>query len=251
MVTLRSRHDITLEVFRRVAWEGESVEIGTVAVEEMAAAYRGFLDLIESNPDLSVYMVTTGGGEWARQRVSPGEWNAGDRPRNFNLQLAFGDPLPERVTRGFALARLANFLGGHAAAHPSVAQAIAELLDGRQLPPVPRHGQGGSGEIIPLGHLLEPVRAIATEPKAMNALVNGSPCAAALVADAVLAARARLDLAADAFALSIEAIEAPLENYSPALEGLWNDTAETEALQALRLRLEGAGGVRRSYQTPV
>ena len=173
-------------------------------------------------------MVTTGGGEWAKQRVSPGEWKLADRPRKFNLQLAFGEPMPERVTRGFVLARLANFLGGHAAAPPSVAEAIAELLDGRPLPPVPRHGQGGSGEIIPLGHLLGPVRRIATEPKAMNALVNGSPCAAALVADAVLAARARLELAADAFALSIEAIKAPLENYSSALEDLWDDAAEIE-----------------------
>jgi histidine ammonia-lyase len=251
MLTLSSRHDITLDAYRRVAWERETVELSPEALNQMAAAHRGFLGLLESDPDLSVYMVTTGGGEWAKQRVSPGEWNAGDRPRNFNLELAFGEPLPERVTRGFVLARLANFLGGHTAAHPSVAEAIAGLLDGRPLPPVPRHGQGGSGEIIPLGHLMSGIRKVATEPKAMNALVNGSPCAAALVADAVLAARERLALAADAFALSIEAIKAPLENYSSALEDLWNDPAETSALQALRSRLGGAGAVRRAYQTPV
>jgi hypothetical protein len=121
MVTLGSRHDITLDAYRRVAWEGDSVAIAAEAIEQMAEANRAFLALIDSSPDLSVYMVTTGGGEWAKQRVSPGDWNAADRPREFNLQLAFGEPLPERVTRGFALARLANFLGGHAAAHPSVA----------------------------------------------------------------------------------------------------------------------------------
>ncbi len=132
------------------------MEIAPEAVLQMAAAHRGFLDLIESNPDLSVYMVTTGGGEWARQRVSPDERSGPDMAKRFNLQLAFGDPLPERVTRGFVLARLANFLGGHAAAHPSVAEAIAAMLDGRTLPPVPRRGQGGSGEIIPLGHLFGP-----------------------------------------------------------------------------------------------
>ena len=251
MITLRSRHDITLESYRRVAWQGESVTIAAEAIEQMTEANRSFLALIDSTPDISVYMVTTGGGEWAKQRVSPGEWKFSDRPREFNLQLAFGEPMPERVTRGFVLARLANFLGGHAAAPPTVAVAIAGLLDGRPLPPVPRHGQGGSGEIIPLGHLLGSVRKIATEPKAMNALVNGSPCAAALVADAVLSARARLELAADAFALSIEAIQAPLENYSAALEDLWGDGAESTALQALRERLEGAGGARRDYQTPV
>jgi len=251
MITLRSRHDITLEAYRRVAWEGESVEISAEAEDQMTAAHQGFLALIDSNPDISVYMVTTGGGEWARQRVRPGERKAGDPKRTFNLQLAFGEPLPERVTRGFVLARLANFLGGHAAAPALVAKAIAELLDGRRLPPVPRRGQGGSGEIIPLGHLFAPIREYATEPKAMNAVVNGSPCAGALVADAVLAAQRRLEVAADAFALSIEAIMAPLENYSSALEGLWDDSADTEALRALRARLQGSGGPRRSYQTPV
>ena len=251
MVTLRTRRDITLEAYRRVAWEGEGVEIAAEALEQMAAAHRGFLALLESDPDLSVYMVTTGGGEWAKQRVSPEARDAPDRAKRFNLQLAFGEPLPERVTRGIVLARLANFLGGHAAADPSVAETVAAMLDGRSLPPVPRRGQGGSGEIIPLGHLFGPARGFATEAKARNALVNGSPCAAALVADAVLAAERRLDVAADAFALSIEAIRAPLENYSSSLEALWDDARETQALQALRERLTGAGGERRSYQTPV
>ncbi len=251
MITLRSRHDITLEAYRRVAWEGETVEIAADAVDQMTAAHQGFVSLIESNPDISVYMVTTGGGEWAKERVNPGRRNAAHPKSNFNLQLAFGEPLPERVTRGFVLARLANFLGGHAAAPASLARAIAEMLDGRRLPPVPRHGQGGSGEIIPLGHLFAPIRELATEPKAMNALVNGSPCAGALVADSVLAAERRLEVAADAFALSIEAIKAPLENYSSALEVLWGDSSDSEALRALRARLEGAGGARRSYQTPV
>ena len=248
MVTLRSRHDITLDAYRRVAWEGESVEIAPEAVLQMAAAHRGFLDLIESNPDLSVYMVTTGGGSGPGNGSRPTSGAGPTWRRGSTCSFAFGDPLPERVTRGFVMARLANFLGGHAAAHPSVAEAIAAMLDGRTLPPVPRRGQGGSGEIIPLGHLFGPERGIATEPKARNALVNGSPCAAALVADAVLAAEARLELAADAFALSIEAIRAPLENYSSALDGLWDDWAETEALQALRARLRGRG--RRAQELP-
>ena len=107
MITLGSRHDITLEAYRRVAWEGETVEISAEAVDQMNAAHQGFLALIDSDPDMSVYMVTTGGGEWAKQRVKP-ERAAGDRTQNFNLQLAFGEPLPERVTRGFVLSRLAT-----------------------------------------------------------------------------------------------------------------------------------------------
>lgn len=129
---------------------------------------------------------------------------------------------------------------------------IAQMLDGRSLPPIPRRGHGGSGEIIPLGHLLGHLAPLARDSKEGNALLNGSPCAAALVADAALAARERLSLVADVLALSCEAISAPLENYGAALGNLWGDESETEALAAIRSRLEGAPTEgRRTYQTPV
>ena len=82
-------------------------------------------------------------------------------------------------------------------------------------------------------------------------LINGSPCASALNADAALAARARLDLAIEVFALSIEALKAPLGAYDEALEGLWEDPHEAAVLCALRGWLTGAGTDRRAYQAPV
>jgi histidine ammonia-lyase len=252
MIRLSSRHDLTLEIYRRVAWNGEAVAITEEAEAVMGDAHRCFRELIASDPEISVYMVTTGGGEFASQRVPAEDRNR--LPRRFGkhgLKLALGEPLPERVARGIVLARLANFLGGHAAARPEVAAAIAAMLDGRPLPAVPRHGQGGSGEIIPLGFLFADIVDVVEDVKEGNALSNGSPGAAALVADAALATRERLALAADVMALSIEAINAPLDNYSPALDDLWGDPAEAEALRSLRLRLAGAGGARRPYQTPV
>jgi histidine ammonia-lyase len=83
------------------------------------------------------------------------------------------------------------------------------------------------------------------------ALVNGSPCAAALVADAALAARRRLELAESVFALSSEAIRAPLEAYSEDLEELWDDEHETAALRSLRALLADGAAERRPYQAPV
>jgi histidine ammonia-lyase len=252
MIQLGSRYDLTLETYQRVAWNGEAVTIAPEAEAVMAEARRSFRQLIASDADISVYMVTTGGGEFAKQRIPVDEQGA--LPRKFGkngLKLAVGEPLPQRVVRGIVLARLANFLGGHAATRPEVARAVAELLDGRPLPAVPRRGQGGSGEIIPLGFLLAEVADVVEDMKEGNALTNGSPGGAALVADAALATRERLAVATDVLALSIEAINAPLENYGEALEALWGDPAETEALRALRSRLAGAGGTRRPYQTPV
>ncbi len=56
-------------------------------------------------------------------------------------------------------------------------------------------------------------------------------------------------LALETFALSIEAIRAPLEHYDEALESLWGDRDEAAILRALRGYL--GSGQRRSYQAPV
>ena len=81
-------------------------------------------------------------------------------------------------------------------------QAVAALLDGNGLPPVPALGNGCPGEIQALSHLfsglydkLERGELPPLEEKEALALVNGSPCAVALATDAALAARRRLALA--------------------------------------------------------
>ena len=63
------------------------------------------------------------------------------------------------------------------------------------------------------------------------ALVNGSPCAAALAADVALVSRQQLHLAEQVFALSVEAFRAPLEAYDQALDALWEDENEVAALR--------------------
>ncbi len=68
-----------------------------------------------------------------------------------------GEPLPERVARGIVLGRLANFVEGHAAISPALAEAVAGLLGEAELPPVPALGNGCPGEIMALSHLLTPL----------------------------------------------------------------------------------------------
>jgi histidine ammonia-lyase len=63
--------------------------------------------------------------------------------------------------------------------------------------------------------------------------------------------RRRLDLVEKVFALSAEAIKAPLEAYDAAFEELWQDAHEAEALRRLRTLLNGGGAERRKYQAPV
>ena len=250
-VVLARRGDIDLESFLRVAWKGEVVKIAPEAVVLVGRCRESFLRLLESDPDAVVYGVTTEPGDRAAVQLSLEERKQLARRRPAT-GASFGEPLPERVSRGIVLARLANFVEGHAAVRPELAQAVAALLAGDPLPDVPARGNGGAGEILALGHLFHELgERIALEAKEAIALVNGSPCASALVADAALAGRRRLRLAEEVFALAVEAIRGPLEAYSEDLDALWGDEHEQRALRALRELLEGADKERRPYQSPV
>jgi histidine ammonia-lyase len=83
------------------------------------------------------------------------------------------------------------------------------------------------------------------------ALINGSPCAAALIADTALAGRARLVVSAQVFALVAEITGTPSEHYAPDLEELWGDEYETAALRALRHLLGVGSPTQQTHQAAV
>jgi histidine ammonia-lyase len=251
-VTLTKRADINLQSVLRVAWQGEQVRVSEDALREIARCREAFLRLIDTDPNLMIYGVTTAMGELASERLSVEERERHARIKAFAAATSFGDPYPDRVVRAMILARLANFIEGNAATTPRIALAVAGMLDGRALPTVASSGQGGAGEILALYPLFAELTAsLDLEVKERGSLINGSPCAAALLADAALAARRRLGLVEHVLALSIEAFRAPMEHYDAALDQLWGDDHEAAALQALRRLLKGAGTERRNYQAPV
>jgi histidine ammonia-lyase len=249
---LTARADINLESYYRVAWQGEDIRIADAALARMASCRDTFLRLINADASVVVYGVTSSTGQWASHHLSPSERDRHSNSKLFPAATSFGDPLPERVVRGIILARLANFIEGHSAISPRIALAVAEMLNGAPLPMVPGSGQGGAGEILALYPLFAELSTrFELEIKERGSLVNGSPCAAALVADAAWAARRRVQLAEKIFALSIEALNAPLEHFDPALDSLWGDPHEAASLKSLREYLVGAGSTRRKYQAPV
>jgi len=117
---------------------------------------------------------------------------------------------------------------------------------------VPLDGQIGTGEALPMAHVLAGLGRDDLQEGEEEALLGGAPCSAALAADTAISARHRLEHAEAICALSIEAFGAPLGAYDEALDELWGDTHETAALQALRRHLDGAGTAdRRFHQAPV
>ncbi|MBX6323059.1 MAG: aromatic amino acid lyase [Rhodospirillaceae bacterium] len=249
---INRRADISIDNYFRVAWRGEPVRLSADALKRIAAARQAFLRLLDADPGLTIYGVTSGYGQQASRRLGPEERIAHARRPPHAPACAFGPALPERVSRGIVFARLANFVEGHAAVSAQLAEAVAAMLDGGPLPPVSVAGQGGAGEILSLAPLFLPLaERFPVGEKEVLALINGSPSASALLADAALAMQRRLALAEEVFALSAEAIRAPHEAYDEALEALWGDPYEAEALSRLRALMAGGVRERRPYQAPV
>ncbi len=252
MIPLDSRESFSLENYHKVAWLGEGVVISERAIAAMDRARESFLALLESDDELVIYGVTSGYGQNAYQRFSKAERQAHARKVSYATSVAFGDPAPQRVVRGIIFARLVNFIEGHAAVSSELARRVAAMLDSASMPQVPMRGIGCAGEIQPLGHLFNELSEDRTMGEKENlSLVNGSPCACALAADVALSSRRRLDLAYRFFALSSEALRAPLEAYDPSLESLWAAPEELLALKELRRLTEGGDTMRRAFQAPV
>ena len=123
-VTITSRNDINLDTVQRVAWQNEPVMLSAAALAEIARCRAAFLSLIDTDPSLVIYGVTTAMGELAHTRLSIEERERHARIKAFAAATSFGDPFPERVVRAMVLARLANFVEGHAATTPRIALAV-------------------------------------------------------------------------------------------------------------------------------
>ena len=152
VLVLADRFDITLEAVSRVAWRGERVALAETALETMdrcAASFDAFVESrVRADPQALIYGVTSAPGD--RATVALGPDARASRPSRLWTAMSYGDPLPARVTRAIVLARLANFLGGHAAVRSDVAIAVAGMLDGGPLPVVPAQSNGARAKSCPL-----------------------------------------------------------------------------------------------------
>jgi histidine ammonia-lyase len=216
----------------------------------MAEVRAAFERLLE-DPEITVYGVTSGYGQHASVRLTPSERLRHARRPPHAMQASAGEAFPERVARLMVLARLANFVEGHAAVRPELAQAVAAML-AAPIPHVPRPGSVSAGEILPLSWLFGPLLA-GFEPREKEtlALVNGAPVAAALVADGALAAARRVDVAEAVLAMAAEAYLVPTGHFEPEVAALWGDPFELASATRLHGLIAGGAVDRRPYQAPV
>jgi len=253
-VILASRFDITPEAVLAVAWRGEPVALDASALSGIAAARAAFVRYLDEGPGAPVYGVNQGHGEMIEQALDEADRQCLARLKPLAAAVAFGEPYPHRITRAMVLARLANLLGGHGMATPRLVDALVGMLNDGPIPCVPSRGQGGPGEILVLYTLFAGLsQRLNLQAGERGALINGSPAAAAVLADAALSAERRIAVAEEVLALAIAAFNAPAEHYDTVLGALLGGEHDRQAFARLAALLDGMTGCGepRAHQAPV
>jgi histidine ammonia-lyase len=205
---------------------------------DIRTARLTFLQLVEElGPETPIYGVNVGAGDESSRFLDPA--GRAGYAKGLNSATSFGEPLPESLVRGILFARLASFVDGTSAVSDTLATAVADMLT-EELPTVPADSNGGSGEILPLGHLFAELPAKhVLGPKESMSLINGAPCAGALTADMACRTPLVTALVEDVFTLAVDALGAPDSHFDPALAQVWGDNHDDVALAAIRTRLAG------------
>ncbi len=250
-LVLQSAADLDASAIRQVG-DGLAVRLAPGLAAQVDAQSGRARALLRDGAQ--VYGVTTGMGSLSGVRLSPAEQLA--HQRNLLLGRATGSPpwLPAADVRVILAVRLRTFLSGDAAVSAGLCERLADFLAAGIVPAVPADGAGSAGEIIQLAHCfgplvgigsvlgssgdghgsdghgsdgqgVRPAAAVLTEhglrpyelgPKEGIALLAGVPGATGLSLLAEAEARSVAALLTAGAALSIAAVQAPVDPYGEA-----------------------------------
>jgi histidine ammonia-lyase len=262
---------LTVEDLARVARAGAAAELAPAARACMTAS-RAVVERYVSE-GLPAYGLTTGLGARVVEQLSADALAEFSRHTVLGRAHSVGPPLPTDVVRAAMLIRANGLARGGAGARPEVAELLLALLERRVHPVVPSIGSIGAGDITVLSHVaLVLIGAGAAEldgevlpgdralqraglapvvlaPKDGLALISSNAVSIAWAALALLDARAALETAQAAAALSCEAFRANLSPLDPRVVDARPAPGQAECAAGLRALLDGgslaAGGWRR------
>ncbi len=250
-----------VEVARRSRPVGLAPEARTAIAASRAAVDRAVRE------GRAVYGVTTGFGGLSHHVIPA------DRARELQLSLVrshasgTGPPLPADLVRALVLLRANSLARGHSGVREEVVDRLLDVLNHGLVPWIPEQGSvGASGDLAPLAHLAlallgegafvahrsgarepaaevlerERVPPLALAEKEGVALLNGTALMAAYLALGVADARALLDAATVAAALSFDALEGHPAALDDRLGEVRNAPDQRASAAALRALLDGS-----------
>ncbi len=232
-------------------WPG--VEAAANLVAEVAAG------------DAAVYGVNTGFGKLASVRIAPDQIEELQRRLVLSHMCGIGAPLPDPIVRLTLVLKAASLARGHSGVRRATIDLLLALIEHDALPVIPAKGSvGASGDLAPLAHLAgcligegemrlrgsvvaatEALRAIGTVPLTLAAkeglaLINGTQVSNALALAGLFAARAVLDAALVAGAMSVDAALGSDAPFDPRLIAVRGQPGQAEVARRLTALLAGS-----------
>lgn len=252
-----------LEGVERVA-EGAPFELSQSALAALDRGRKAVETLLVSGRP--IYGVNTGFGRLATTVVE-GEALA-DLQKNLLLSHSCGTGplLPREQARVMIYLRAASLARGRSGIRPEVVRNLVRLGNGPVYPAVPSQGSlGASGDLAPLAHMCLPLigegecitdsgeiitgrealellgmPAVALAAKEGLALINGTQFMTALLSTTLLEARALMDSADSAAALTLEALLGTDAALDPELIELRPHPGAIESARRIREKLRGS-----------
>jgi histidine ammonia-lyase len=260
-----------------VARRGARVELAPELQTKLASA-RVAIERAAERGD-TVYGLTTALGAAVDTPLAAADLADFQRRTLRARMVGVGHALPREATRALLIARLAGLVPGASGISPSIAQAIADLLNAGVTPVVPALGSVGAADLAPLAHafavligegeaelkgrLLPGGEALAAAglspvvlgPKDAIALINSNAASigpgALVIADAELA----LDALTGALAISLEAFRGNMSPIDARAVALRPTPGLIAIAQRLRELLSGSDlekhGAARRVQDPL
>lgn len=259
-----------LDDFIQIVRNGAEI---TVSDECKAKTSRGFDFLKEFSQNAVIYGVNTGFGPMAQYYISPEEHQG----LQYNLVRSHaggaGAPLDAESCRALMLVRLNTLALGHSGIHPDLLQVLADFLNHKIHPYIPRHGGvGASGDLVQLAHLalnligegevivngdrkptVEVLKEKGITPLQIKgreglAILNGTSVMTGIGLLNCIHARTALDMSIAASALLNEMMESYDDHFSAQLNELKLHQGQQAVAAQMRHLLQGSSRVKKRKQ---
>jgi histidine ammonia-lyase len=261
-LTLDRLHELMTRPHRvalsEACWPG--VEAAARLVAEVAAG------------DAAIYGVNTGFGKLASVRIAADQIEELQRRLVLSHMCGIGPPLPDPIVRLILVLKAASLARGHSGVRRATIDLLLALIEHDALPVIPAKGSvGASGDLAPLAHLAgcligegeirlrgrvvaaaEALAAIGAAPLTLAAkeglaLINGTQVSNALALAGLYAARAALDAALVAGAMSVDAALGSDAPFDPRLIAVRGQPGQVEVARRLTALLAGSA-IRASHR---
>jgi histidine ammonia-lyase len=229
---------LTLERYQAVVYHGASVALSDAGYVD---AQRAVLEERVKAGDV-IYGVNTGYGAEAVYAIAPDALARMQVNTAAAHNCGLGPDAPAEIVRGTLLLMLQSAAQGAGAYRRAVVQAMADLLNSKQLPKVPLLGTQSASDLLPQAPL---AMALDTEFEAKDALIiNTNAFTGAVAVEAVLAAERIIDRAEEIAAMSLQAVHGFPEAFDERLINLRPHAGAVESAEHMRRLLAGSSLLR-------